>query len=147
MSETNAAADFVGSKAALICGGSILTLLRDDKPDLRFANWWDLPGGGREGDESPPECLLRELHEELGLRLRASRLIWAQDHPAMLNHRRKAWFFGGYLTPDEIAAIRFGDEGQRWEMMPIAKFRSHARVIPAMLARAEAFLGGLNGGA
>jgi 8-oxo-dGTP diphosphatase len=134
---------FVGSKAAFVCDGAILTLLRDDKPGLRYADWWDLPGGGSEGDECPEDCLLRELEEEFGLRLGADRLIWAQEHPAMLDHRLSAWFFGGHLTLAEIERIRFGDEGQRWEMMPIARFRAHDRVIPTMRTRAEAFLASL----
>ncbi len=131
---------FGGAKAAFVCDGAILTYLRDDTLGLRFANWWDLPGGGREGAESPKDCLLREMEEEFGLRLPAEALIWEKEFPGMLNHRTTAWFFGGFLSPAQIAAIRFGDEGQRWEMMPLAAFRAHPRVIPAMRARAEAFL-------
>ena len=48
--------DFVGCKAALLCGDALLTYLRDDKPGLPWANWWDLPGGGREGGEAPAEA-------------------------------------------------------------------------------------------
>jgi 8-oxo-dGTP diphosphatase len=137
--------EFVGSKAALICDGSILSYLRDAKPGLRYADWWDLPGGGREGDETPQECLLRELEEEFGLRLPPDRLIWAKDYPGMIDHRQRAWFFGGSLTQPEIAAIRFGDEGQRWKMMSLAEFRQHGRVIPAMQARALDFLAAISG--
>ena len=134
--------DFTGAKAALICEGAILTYLRDDRPGLRFANWWDLPGGGREGAESPQECLLREVEEEFGLRLPPTRLHWAREFPGMIDHRQRAWFFGGQLTQAEVAAIRFGDEGQRWDMMPLAQFFAHARVVPAMRARAAEFLAG-----
>ena len=44
---------FHGVKAALLFGDKILVYKRDDKPGLRFANLWDMPGGGREGDETP----------------------------------------------------------------------------------------------
>ena len=53
--------DFVGAKAALFCGGRLLTHLRDDRPGLPWPAMWDLPGGGREGAETPEQCLLREL--------------------------------------------------------------------------------------
>ncbi len=133
---------FVGAKAALVCEGAILTCLRDDRPGLRFANWWDLPGGGREGDESAEDCLLRELEEEFGLGLAADRLIWARAFPGMIDHRQRAWFFGGHLSRAEITAIRFGSEGQRWEMVPLPEFWTRERVVPAMQARARAFLTG-----
>jgi 8-oxo-dGTP diphosphatase len=132
--------EFIGSKVALLCDGAILTCLRDDRPGLRYANWWDLPGGGREGQETPQACLLRELQEEFGLRLAEDRLIWAQIFPAMIDHRQNAWFFGSHLTRGEIATIRFGDEGQRWEMMPLPRFLAHPRVIPAKRARTAVFL-------
>jgi 8-oxo-dGTP diphosphatase len=128
--------DFIGSKAAFVCDGAILTYLRDATPGLRYADWWDLPGGGREGRETPQECLLREVEEEFGLRLPPDRLIWARDYPGMIDHRQRAWFFGGHLTVAEVAAIRFGDEGQHWRMMPLPEFRAHPRLIPAMRARA-----------
>ena len=52
---------FAGAKVALICGGDVLTYLRDDRPELPFPGCWDLPGGGREGEESAEACVLREL--------------------------------------------------------------------------------------
>jgi 8-oxo-dGTP diphosphatase len=132
--------DFVGANGALLCEGEILAYLRDDMPGLRYANWWDLPGGGREGDESPQTCFLREMEEEFGLRLGPERLIWSREFPSLIDHHRRAWFYGGYLSRAEIAAIRFGDEGQRWEMMPLPQFLSHPRMIPALQAHTVVFL-------
>ena len=47
--------DFTGCKIALFCGNRLLTILRDDKASIPWPNMWELPGGGREGDESPFE--------------------------------------------------------------------------------------------
>ena len=105
---------FAGSKLALFCGTDLLTYLRDDKPGLPWPATWDLPGGGREGDESPEDCVLRELAEEFGLHLPPNRLLWRREFPAMSDPTRSSWFFAGHITGDEIAAIRFGDEGQFW---------------------------------
>lgn len=44
-------------------------------------------------------------------------------------------FFGGWVTEGEIASIRFGDEGQGWELMPVAGFLGHAKAVPEMRRR------------
>jgi 8-oxo-dGTP diphosphatase len=128
--------DFVGAKAALFCDGRVLTCLRDDRPDLPWPGLWDLPGGGREGTESPEACLLRELSEEFGLLLAPDRLVWRRVFPSMLDASRAAVFFGGRLTSAEVAAVRFGDEGQGWALMPVARFLGHAAAVPEMQRRA-----------
>jgi 8-oxo-dGTP diphosphatase len=128
--------DFVGAKAAFFCGASVLTYLRDEKPGLGWPGLWDLPGGGREGAESPEDCLLRELEEEFGLRLAADRLVWRRVFPSMMEAARASVFFGGWLSAAEVGSIRFGDEGQGWELMPVEAFLGHSGAVPEMQRRA-----------
>ncbi|WP_054006732.1 NUDIX hydrolase [Cypionkella psychrotolerans] len=127
--------DFVGAKVALLCGDALLTYLRDDKPGLPWAAMWDLPGGGREGDETPDACLLRELHEEFGLVLPPDRLIWRKVWPSMMDATRLSVFFAGRISAAEIKAIRFGEEGQYWQMMAVADYLAHPRAIPELQHR------------
>lgn len=127
--------DFTGAKAALFCGDAVLTYLRDETPGLRWAGLWDLPGGGREGLEGPEDCLLRELDEEFGLRLAPARLIWRGLFPSTVDERRSSYFFAGWLERREIERIRFGDEGQFWELMPVAAFLDHGCAVPEMQRR------------
>lgn len=130
---------FNGAKAAFFhLNGAetrLLTYLRDDVPQLPWPGHWDLPGGGREGGESAEACLLRELHEEFSLALPASRLLHRAEYPAMSGGGLPGIFFAAEITAPEIAAIRFGREGQRWEMMRLADYLSHPRAIPALRAR------------
>ena len=128
-------AGFVGAKAALFCGGGLLTCLRDTRPGLPWPGMWDLPGGGREGDESPEACLLREVEEELGLRLPPDRLAWQITLPSMTDPMRPSHFFAATITRAEIAAIRFGEEGQGWALMPTVDFLTHSHAIPEMQRR------------
>lgn len=128
--------DFVGAKVALVCGGGILTYLRDDHDGLPWRNLWDLPGGGREGDETPEACLLREVEEEFGLRLPPERLIWRRVWPSMTDPARASVFFAGRLSVAEIAAVQFGSEGQRWEVMALPVFLAHRAAVPEMQRRA-----------
>jgi 8-oxo-dGTP diphosphatase len=129
------AIDFTGAKIALLQDGHVLTYLRDDFAHLPWPGYWDLPGGGREGDEAPLDCALRELAEEFGLTYAPTRVIWTRAYPDWKTPARAAWFFGGGLTPADLAGIRFGDEGQGWQMMPIADFLHHPRAVPFLQAR------------
>ena len=45
----------------------VLLILRDDIPQIRYPNMWDIPGGTVREDETPEECIIREIEEELGL--------------------------------------------------------------------------------
>lgn len=47
--------------------GKVLLQLREDKPDVPFANYWTLPGGKVEIGETPLQAAVRELKEETDL--------------------------------------------------------------------------------
>lgn len=126
---------FVGAKAVLLNRNHVLVYLRDDVPGLPWAGMWDLPGGGREGNESAEQCVLREIAEEFGLELAAERLGFRLELPSMADPAKTAWLFGGWIDKSEIAAIRFGTEGQRWEMMPVPAFMAHERAVPELRRR------------
>lgn len=121
-------APFDGAKVVLMRGRHLLAYRRDPFPHLPFPGHWDLPGGGREGGESPEACILREAEEEFGLRLAPARLVWHRVYPGRLG--LPAHFFAGPIAAEEIAAIRFGDEGQEWRMMPVADFLAHPLAVP-----------------
>ena len=53
----------------------ILLFLRDDIPHIPFPNIWDLPGGHVEPDETPEECIVREMKEEMGLDIKDCQLF------------------------------------------------------------------------
>ncbi|WP_395542661.1 NUDIX hydrolase [Neotabrizicola sp. sgz301269] len=122
--------EFIGAKAAFFLGTRLLCYLRDDFPGLIWRNHWDLPGGGREDDETPEACLLRELHEEFGLSLPASRLEQRLVLPSVDFPGRVSVFFAGRITESDLAALRFGSEGQRWEMMEVEEFLARRDAVP-----------------
>lgn len=133
--------DFAGTKLILTCGPDLLVCLRDDFDHIPWPDHWDLPGGGREGDKSAPACALRELHEEFGLHLPTARL---ENAFAFANHRengRTSVFFTGRITPQDIGAIRFGNEGQCWQMMAVADYVAHPRAVPHFRSRVAHCLG------
>ena len=133
--------DFRGAKVALIVGEGLLTYQRDEKPDIPFPGMWDLPGGGREGDESPEDCALREVEEEFGLILDPACIVAVTYYPARTPGALGSYFLLGSITAEEVAAIRFGSEGQRWALMSLNDFIAHPEVIPQFKARLHSHLG------
>ncbi|SFH01621.1 NUDIX hydrolase [Sulfitobacter dubius] len=129
---------FEGAKLALYLGGKLAVILRDDTPGLPFADHWDLPGGGREGEETPLACALRECHEELGIAVPEDAVIWQGSFDeAGLNK----WFFVAHLPAHAEAEIVFGNEGQRWRLMEEEEFLNHPRAVPAFQDRLRVYLG------
>ena len=45
----------------------ILLLLRDDTPGIPYPNMWDIPGGHVNKNETPEQCIIREMKEEMDL--------------------------------------------------------------------------------
>lgn len=122
--------EFIGAKVALFCETRVLCYLRDDFAHIPWPGRWDLPGGGREGGESPEDCLLRETHEEFGLVLPPERLEQRLVLPSADFPGRASVFFAGRLCEAEVAEVRFGAEGQFWAMMEVAEFLARGDAVP-----------------
>ena len=85
----------LGANAVIICNDQILLEKRAD------CDLWGLVGGGVKKKETPVEAMIREIYEELGLRI-------GRDQLQKL---------GVYDTPKRIAAYR---DGSIWKMVIVA---------------------------
>ena len=132
--------DFTGCKIALFCGDKLLTILRDDKDNIPWPNMWELPGGGREGDESPFECAAREVHEELGIHLNEDCLLWGKIYPSVIFEGKQSVFMVGELSQEQFDNIVFGDEGQGYKLMNIEEFLTSSQVVPQLQGRLRDYL-------
>jgi 8-oxo-dGTP diphosphatase len=126
---------FTGAKIALFHDNHVLVYLRDDNDRIPFPAAWDLPGGGRENDETPDACALRELFEEFGLRLDPTRIVWRQAYPSWSNPEKVSHFMVAHIGPQDIAQIVFGNEGQRWEMMLVSEYLAYESCVPHLRDR------------
>lgn len=132
--------DFTGTKVALIHDDSVLTILRDNVPDISFPDHWDFPGGAREHNETPHEVAIREVHEELGITLSPKDFIWQKFYPAVADQRLTGCFLVSPLSDTQIANIKFGDEGQRWQLMTFQEFLEHPKAVDGMKLRLRDYL-------
>ena len=53
----------------------ILLLLRDNIPGIPYPNMWDIPGGHVENNETPEQCIAREMKEEMDLDIKGFHLF------------------------------------------------------------------------
>ena len=132
--------EFSGCKIALICDDKLLTILRDNISSIPWPNMWELPGGGREGEETPFECVQREVFEELGLKLEEADIVWVKAYQGMLDPDKTSIFMVGTITQEEFASITFGDEGQAYQMMDVRQFLSDEKVVPQLQDRLRDYL-------
>ena len=132
--------DFTGCKIALFCGDKLLTILRDDKLNIPYPNMWELAGGGREGTESPFECVAREVYEELGIHLTEDCLLWSKVYPSMLFEGKESVFLVGKLRQEQFDSIVFGDEGQGYKLMGIEEFLGSDKVVPQLQDRVRDYM-------
>ncbi|MEM6589601.1 MAG: NUDIX hydrolase [Pseudomonadota bacterium] len=131
-----------GAKIAIIHAASVLVYLRDDLPHIPNPNQWDLPGGVREDGETALACALRETCEEFGLRLPSANIRHEAIYtaaPAGNLPQREVAFFVIDVSAKTIKDIKFGEEGQRWQMMPIDAFLTHANAVPELQTALRAY--------
>lgn len=64
----------------------ILMLLRDNISGIDYPNCWDLIGGHFENNESPKECIVREVKEELGIDVFDSELFKETNFNGKIEH-------------------------------------------------------------
>ena len=101
-----------------------------------------MPGGGREGDESPFECVAREVYEELSIQLLKDDIVWSWIYPSMLDENKNSVFLVGQLTKEQFDSIVFGDEGQSFKLMNIEEFLTLDQVVPKLQERVRDYVEG-----
>ena len=131
--------EFHGVKAALLAGDMLVMHLRDNKPGLFNANMWDFPGGGREGDETPKECAVREIEEEFGIKIDPDSFVWEKVYPAQKDPNQKAYFMVAHIPVSILDKVKL-TEGQDWQLFTQEEFFEKEDVIPALKERFQDYL-------
>jgi len=57
-----------------------LVLICRRKVEGAFGGFWEFPGGKCEPGESPSQCVIRELHEELAIEVRPNQALETLEH-------------------------------------------------------------------
>ena len=126
--------EFNGVKIAVLIDGNLLMHLRDNKPGLFQANMWDFPGGGREGNETPQECAIREIKEEFDITLDPRLIVWEKVFPAMKDPTQNAFFMVAKVPKEVLDTVTLS-EGQKWTTFDIETFFAKDDVVDALKGR------------
>lgn len=131
--------NFHGVKVALLHEDKLLMHLRDNTPGLFNANMWDFPGGGREGEETPYECAIREIQEELGVALTEQSFVWEKEYPAQKDPTQRALFMVARISKQDVDSVVL-TEGQKWDLISLEDFFHRSDVIDALKIRFKDYL-------
>lgn len=131
---------FYGAKVTVFVGSQIVTILRDDTPNIPWPGRWDFPGGGREQSESAWHCAARECFEETALRLCRGDVLWGR---AYRSGPQMNWFFVARLNCARAQEMTLGDEGQELRLMSVEDYLTHPKAIPHFQKRLADWVAGL----
>lgn len=130
---------FNGAKGIVMLGDNMLVYRRDgNTQNSPFCI--DLPGGGREEDETPFETFKREVQEEFGLDINKDEIIFSYSFPSTIAPGEESYFFVTKNLTFKPKDIVFGNEGTEWMLMTPEEFISHPDGIKRQQERVEKYL-------
>ncbi|MCL6640467.1 MAG: NUDIX hydrolase [Candidatus Rokubacteria bacterium] len=128
--------------AVIVRRGRVLLARRARPP---FAGTWDLPGGFLEALEDPERALMRELREELGVRLRWARLVaFATDRYGPRGFPILTLLYRARVEP---GPIRVSDDVGEARWFPLRAVPYRAIAFPGLRRLLRRYLGQLTPGA
>lgn len=133
--------DFSGAKGLIFLNDKIIAYRRDNKTS-NSPGLIDLPGGGREEDESPFDTLKREVMEEFGIKIVKEEIISSFRQDSFVNPGTKSFFFVVKTSGLEAKDIVFGNEGTEWMLMATDEFIHRSDGIERQQKRVERYLAG-----
>jgi 8-oxo-dGTP diphosphatase len=98
----------MGAGAIITYKGKVLLVLRDNKPEIKFPNYWGMIGGRIEPGETPEQALIREIKEEINVDVTNPTYI----APYSLDPQNQSEIFHITLDDNQMHSIKLGDEGQ-----------------------------------
>ena len=133
--------DFNGAKGLVFIGDKILVYRRDNKTNISPL-CIDLPGGGREGDESPFDSFRREVREEFGIDIERDEVEFSCTIPSVIEPNKKSYFIVAKTIRIKPEDIVFGNEGIEWMLITPEEFIMRPDGIERQQKRVEKYLAG-----
>jgi 8-oxo-dGTP diphosphatase len=133
--------DFNGAKGLVFLGDKILTYRRDYKTNNK-PGCIDLPGGGREGDESPFDTFQREIKEEFGIDIEKDDIHFCCPVQSSMEPGKTSYFLVAKPLNITAADVVFGNEGSEWLLMKPEEFIARPDGIERQQKRVASYMEG-----
>ena len=131
--------DFNGTMGLVYIGKEILVYRRDDK-----APSWPLcvglPGGGREGNETPFETFSREVKEEFDLNIKEEDIVYSKKYDSIEKLGKFSYFMVAKSKDLTEKDIVFGSEGLYHFLMDPVEYSSLEDAVTPFKARINSYL-------
>jgi len=108
--------NFHGVKGIIFINDKILVYRRDAKT-TSFPLHIDLPGGGKENNESPLDTFKREAMEEFGIKINDADVVYAKKYVSAMDPTKESYFIVTKSLDIKESDIVFGDEGLEFMLM------------------------------
>jgi len=102
--------------------------------------YWYLPGGRIEGDETLEKCLEREVYEETGLSVKTGKLLYVLECFDIKSHTHRINFYFGTMILNGDLSVDWRDEGgsvQYWRYFNRREIQEQATILPRFLATTD----------
>lgn len=128
--------NFAGTKGLVFVGDQILVYRRDQNTP-RYPGYLDVPGGGKEPDETPFDTFRREVFEEFGLTVHPENVVYSRKYQSHLKDNEFGWYVVANLPAEEKGNIVFGNEGTEWALMGLVDYIERKDAWPVYQQRAK----------
>lgn len=133
--------EFNGAKGLVFIGDKIL-VYRRDSTTTKSPGCIDMPGGGREGSESPFDTFRREVMEEFGIEITKEDVAYSCPFQSYDDPTKISFFIATKPLKYKVEDVHFGNEGTEWQVMGPEDFVNRPDGIIRQQLRVKNYLEG-----
>lgn len=133
--------NFHGVKGLVFIGEKFIVYRRDNNTKS-FPFYIDLPGGGKENNESAFETFKRETKEEFGIDISKDNIVYAKQYISAMDNTKESYFIVVKTDNTKQKDIIFGDEGIEYFLLTPEDYLKLNDSIPRQKEKVITYLNG-----
>lgn len=118
----------------------VVAIQRDDKPDIPYPGWWELPGGTLEPGEDSEAGAVREGLEEVAIYVEPHEITGNDQHLVEGTGTPNTTLVVAIVSLEKVLRMQLGSEGKDCKLIELGNFLVDASVIPEHRMRLRRYL-------